>query len=208
MTKGSGKKKRSGALDSKFHLLVQTYREQVGSKLRHGEAENADEGSGSDESKSGSGSDDEDDDEDDDDGGLEEDSGDDDEEVAKALQEEDGDRREDIRAMVLEMTPEQMQRYECFRQATIPASSVRKVFNAVLGITPGRTMCIIVAGITKVYVGELVEGAKAVMAERGDGGPIQPHHLREAYRRIQTSKSGSVVDPIRSRHARGPLLRR
>ena len=61
----------------------------------------------------------------------------------------------------------------------------------------------IVAGFTKVFVGEIVEkgdsltfcdignvidrlvSARAVQARRGEKGPLSPDHLREAYRLYQ-----------------------
>ncbi|KAI3454817.1 hypothetical protein Pfo_011480 [Paulownia fortunei] len=46
-------------------------------------------------------------------------------------------------------------------------------------------MTIVVSGIAKMFVGELVETARVVMAERRDTGPIRPCHMREAYRRLK-----------------------
>jgi transcription initiation factor TFIID subunit 11 len=43
----------------------------------------------------------------------------------------------------------------------------------------------VVSGVGKVFVGEMVESALDIMDERGDTGPIQPEHLREAFRRYQ-----------------------
>ncbi|KAD6453129.1 hypothetical protein E3N88_07834 [Mikania micrantha] len=46
-------------------------------------------------------------------------------------------------------------------------------------------MTIVVSGIAKIFVGELVETAKVVMRERKESGPIRPCHVREAYRRLK-----------------------
>ncbi|KAI4319512.1 hypothetical protein MLD38_033100 [Melastoma candidum] len=56
-------------------------------------------------------------------------------------------------------------------------------------------MTIVMSGIAKMFVGELVEtGSEAlpitkmkliVMAERKESGPIRPCHIRESYRRLK-----------------------
>ncbi|KAL9255567.1 Transcription initiation factor TFIID subunit 11-like protein [Drosera capensis] len=44
---------------------------------------------------------------------------------------------------------------------------------------------IVVSGIAKMFVGELVETARVVMTERRESDPIRPSHIREAYRRLK-----------------------
>lgn len=39
-----------------------------------------------------------------------------------------------------------------------------------------------ISGFAKVFVGEIVEKAREVQELQGDNGPLQPHHLREAWR--------------------------
>ncbi|OIW06751.1 hypothetical protein TanjilG_11476 [Lupinus angustifolius] len=46
-------------------------------------------------------------------------------------------------------------------------------------------MTIVVSGIAKLFVGEVVETARIVMKERKESGPIRPCHLREAYRHLK-----------------------
>ncbi|KAL6191722.1 hypothetical protein ACLB2K_038112 [Fragaria x ananassa] len=46
-------------------------------------------------------------------------------------------------------------------------------------------MTIVVSGIAKIFVGELVETARMVMSERRESGPIRPCHIRESYRRLK-----------------------
>lgn len=46
---------------------------------------------------------------------------------------------------------------------------------------------IVVAGVAKVFVGELVEEARRVMDEMGETGPIAPFHIVEAHRRLKAA---------------------
>jgi len=43
---------------------------------------------------------------------------------------------------------------------------------------------IALAGVTKVFVGELVEESRRVAEERGERGALTPIHVQEAYERV------------------------
>ena len=43
----------------------------------------------------------------------------------------------------------------------------------------------VVAGVAKVFVGEIVEKARHIQQNRGETGPLSPDHLRQAYREYQ-----------------------
>ncbi|CAI5479452.1 unnamed protein product [Closterium sp. Yama58-4] len=97
-------------------------------------------------------------------------------------------------------TPEQMNRYEAYRRSGFKQASMRRLVHGVAGSTVSPQLGIVMAGVAKLMVGELVETARLVMGERGDEGPIRPTHIREAYRRLKMEKRV----PVRSRP---PLFR-
>jgi len=87
--------------------------------------------------------------------------------------------------VLAKMTPEQMSRYESYRRSGFQKASIKRIVQSVTGVTVSPQMPIVVGGITKIFVGELVETARMVMEERGDSGPIRPTHVREAHRRMK-----------------------
>jgi hypothetical protein len=62
--------------------------------------------------------------------------------------------------------------------------------------------CLVVSGVGKIFVGEMVESALEIMDERGDTGPIAPEHLREAFRRYQ-KKTGTMQNKLFNRQVFG-----
>ena len=86
-------------------------------------------------------------------------------------------------------TEEQKKRFEMFRQHSFPKAGVRKLMQRVLEqVQVNHNVVIVVAGIAKVYVGELVEEARRVMEEKGEVGPIPPIHMLEAQRRLKAAR--------------------
>jgi len=93
-----------------------------------------------------------------------------------------------MRHILAAFTPEQLDRYECFRRSTLPRDKVRKLASAALGgKAPGdkSLALILLAGLAKTFVGELVEEGRRVASERGDTGPLRPSHVSEAHRRLE-----------------------
>ncbi|XP_041027400.1 transcription initiation factor TFIID subunit 11 [Juglans microcarpa x Juglans regia] len=91
-----------------------------------------------------------------------------------------------MQAILSQFTEQQMSRYESFRRAGFQKSNMKRLLASITG-TPKISvpMTIVVSGIAKMFVGELVETARMVMAERKESGPIRPCHIREAYRRLK-----------------------
>ena len=89
-----------------------------------------------------------------------------------------------MRHILAAFTPEQLERYECFRRSFLNRKQVRKVVAATAGHTPKEAALVVIAGLAKTFVGELVEEGKRVQAEKGEAGPLRPVHVREAHRRL------------------------
>ena len=95
---------------------------------------------------------------------------------------------------------EQLNRYEIFRRSAFPKSSVKKIVQTVCGKSVSASVVIAMSGIAKVFVGEIVEKALDVKQEwdrneqlpatataTSTSGPLQPKHLREAFRCYKNS---------------------
>lgn len=135
-------------------------------------------------------------------------------------------------------TPSQYDRYEAYRRQGLPKQAVRKVrspsspvpthcaqqcaqvIQQTTGQSVSQPVAQIVAGFSKLFVGEIVEKgtwmvdsvlgkvldfdpahiARQVQARRGETGPLSPDHLREAYRMYQeeTGRVGAAR-PIKSK---------
>lgn len=86
-----------------------------------------------------------------------------------------------------QFSPKQEQRFTAFKTSRFPHNAVKDAMKQVSpNLKINKEVQIAMAGMAKLYVGELVETARLAMKEWGDTGPIQPKHLREAYRRVQT----------------------
>eukprot|EP01135_Chromosphaera_perkinsii_P008115 Nk52_evm31s1129 gene=Nk52_evmTU31s1129 len=92
---------------------------------------------------------------------------------------------EQMRVLLSSFTEEQFSRYEMYRRAGIPRAQLKRLLMSITGSSVAHTSVIIMAGITKVFVGEVVEEALTVMGKRGLDGPIRPECIVEAYRRLK-----------------------
>lgn len=86
----------------------------------------------------------------------------------------------------------QMRRYEVFRRANLNKANIKKLANGFLHQNVNQNISIVIAGFSKVFIGEIVELALDIK-DRSDNNdplePLTPQHLREAYRQYQLTKT-------------------
>ncbi|KAK1424945.1 hypothetical protein QVD17_20286 [Tagetes erecta] len=98
----------------------------------------------------------------------------------------DPDKMAKMQSILSQFTEEQMSRYESFRRSGFQKANMKRLLTSITGTAKiSMPMTIVVSGIAKIFVGELVETARTVMTERKETGPIRPCHIREAYRRLK-----------------------
>jgi transcription initiation factor TFIID subunit 11 len=54
---------------------------------------------------------------------------------------------------------------------------------------------IALAGVTKVFVGELIEEARRIAEERQERGPLAPTHIQEAYQILNSKGLNETAEP-------------
>jgi transcription initiation factor TFIID subunit 11 len=82
------------------------------------------------------------------------------------------------------LSEEELQRYGTFRRTVFNKGGIRRFVAQTLGQTCNPNFTIVLSGIAKVFVGEILEEAKAVQSEWGDRGDLMPSHIHESYRRL------------------------
>lgn len=91
--------------------------------------------------------------------------------------------------LVSALSDKQLDQYEIFRRSTLPRASVKRLMQSISGTTVPPNAVIAMAGITKVYVGEIVEMACQAREKLNETGPLQPKHIREAVRLLRMKGS-------------------
>jgi transcription initiation factor TFIID subunit 11 len=94
-----------------------------------------------------------------------------------------------LQVLVSNFSDEQLDRYEMYRRSAFSKVSIKRLMHSITGTIPSSNVVIAMAGIAKVFVGEIVEEALEVQRQEKTNHenkptPLEPKHLREAYRRI------------------------
>jgi len=79
----------------------------------------------------------------------------------------------------------QLERYEVYRRSTFKKSVMKRLVSSLAGGSIKEQTAISMSGITKIFVGELVEKARQIMVQWEHTGATRPEHVREAYRRLK-----------------------
>ncbi|KAH7730272.1 Protein TAF-11.1 [Aphelenchoides avenae] len=83
-------------------------------------------------------------------------------------------------------TQEQLERYEQMRRASFPKSVIRRLITQFTGVSVNQNVVIAIAGMAKVFVGELVEEALDIQeAAQEKDTPLSPRHVTLAYEKMQ-----------------------
>ena len=106
-------------------------------------------------------------------------------------------------------TPEQLERFEHWKRSKFPREKMRRLMSEMIGSSTERG-AIVLSGVAKMFVGDLIESARERMTAAGESGPIQPSHIRSAHRQAQRA-GGAPPNTLYStylgtRHAGGRLF--
>lgn len=100
----------------------------------------------------------------------------------------------DLQRIINTLSEEELERYKAFRRSAFNKGSIRKFVTNNLNQSCNANFIIGIAGVAKVFVGELIEEALVVKEERGRKGSVKISEIHEAFRRLEKKKPNLKTD--------------
>jgi len=90
------------------------------------------------------------------------------------------------------MSERQLDRYAAFRRSRVDKKNLRRLVASATGKAMNQDALIIMAGVSKMHVGEVIEKGRELAEKRGNYGPLLPQDIRAAFAEVTRSKGSKA----------------